>query len=84
MRLDQMRKGEATVVVEKGEAPVDPGTEDARHMGMGIAEKGREPAWFQNLTLEEKEETAELLEEGGVAVGQGLRAAVMESGVEGV
>ena len=84
MRVDQMRKGEATVVVEKGEAPVDPGTEDARHMGMGIAAKGREPAWFQNLTLEEKEEMAELLEGGGVAVGQGLRAAVMESGVEGV
>ena len=61
-----------------------PGTEDARHMGMGIAEKGREPAWFQNLTLEEKEETAELLEGGEVAVGQGLRVAVMESGVEGV
>ena len=82
--MDLLGKGEATVVMEMGSASVDPGTEDARHMGMGIAAKGREPAWFQNLTLEEKEETVELLGGGGVAVGQGLRAAVMESGVEGV
>ena len=71
MRVDLMGKGEATVVMEMGAAPVDQGTEDARHMGMGIAAKGREPAWFQNLTLEEKEETVELLGGGGVAVGAG-------------
>ena len=35
---------------------------------MEITTQGREPAWIQNLLLEEKKETVDLLGGGGVTV----------------
>ena len=65
------------------------GASGSRHRGCaphgdGHSGEGTGASMVSEPNVGEKEETVELLGGGGVAVGQGLRAAVMESGVEGV